>query len=98
MTAWRILKCVLKLVTGYSRAPVHALDRDGCAIVVGRQRQLGGVRRTHTLDDGEEHQQQQGDGLLGPNGGSHFDRGDASFLKFPPGGHNRHVGTSERRR
>lgn len=33
--AWRIASYVLKLVNKYSRAAVHAFDRDGGAIVVG---------------------------------------------------------------
>lgn len=53
-TGWRITTCVLKQVKGYSRAPVHAFDGDGCAVVVGGQRQLGAVCRTHARDGGEE--------------------------------------------
>lgn len=38
----------------YSRAPVHALNRNRCAIVVGGQRKLGGVGSAHTRDGGGE--------------------------------------------
>lgn len=94
--AWRITSCVLELVHGYSRAPVHAFDGYGRAEVVGGQRQLGAVGRTHTRDGGEEEHQQQAEGIAGANGGSHFDRGDANCLEFPPG-HNRNVRTGGRR-
>lgn len=97
MTGWRIPGILLKRFNGHSRASVHALDGDGCAIVVRGQRQLGGVGRSRVRYDGEEQHQQQAEGMAGANGGGHFDRDDASCLGFPPD-HNRNVGTGERRR
>lgn len=94
--AGRITSCVLKLLNEYLRAPVHAFDGDGCAIVVGGKRQLGAIGRTHARDGGEKERQQQAEGTPGANGGSHFDRGVTNCLEFPPG-HNRNVRTGGRR-